>query len=640
MVNRLTGGPLRSTAMPRKSAWRSIRAITHYRSCGDGATVFERAFSIKAGKRVSLQTVPATGRLILRWPAAARAGATLDIDGASIDLTEGAAAANPDTYEINLRKGPHTLRIVLASGETVERTVELVPGQRGELDVADATKPEPARIVLQWLASEREGALLEVDGQPRDLTAGSVRSDEQQVVIEVTPGEHAVRIVRPGHGEFQARASGGSKESPIAVTWDRPATDRPSAAELEKLRESFRDSCKQLDEYRKWDVEKDEEKKGELLKYLLVKMESEAAKLSDQPAAQLAACDESIRLALSGSDFVQARKMLTGAVGAALFSEAERQERDDLIWNAALKSTRAEPLIDLLKLCSLSGRLPTAQEESIVVDRLSNAPEIADDVAGLVGRVTELQDLKVLTREAATKAQVAIYVTAAQGELGTFARALILSEKMLDAIPAVYESGLNDAPQQIKALVDAVNLVRRKAFREAGADDAARVRVARISERIKQVRDWESQFGHVRDSRRAIADGQASPADRKLIGFWLLQLGRCADALPYLRESGEEALVQIAGPLPESAKDLATLADVVEQEAKKSKYSRFQEEALRSYVRFLRESALKKTDTSLPPAERDALQKKLSAAQPMPRGNEAPVDRTKIDLASRLWRPN
>ena len=39
----------------------------------DGATVFERAFSIKAGKRVSLQTVPVTGRLILRWPAAARA---------------------------------------------------------------------------------------------------------------------------------------------------------------------------------------------------------------------------------------------------------------------------------------------------------------------------------------------------------------------------------------------------------------------------------------------------------------------------------------------------------------------------------------------------------------------------------------
>ena len=70
--------------------------------------------------------------------------------------------------------------------------------------------------------------------------------------------------------------------------------------------------------------------------------------------------------------------------------------------------------------------------------------------------------------------------------------------------------------------------------------------------------------------------------------------------------------MQIAGPLPESAKDLVTLADDVEQEAKKSKYSRRQEEALRRYVRFLRESALKKNDTSLPPAEREALQKKLS----------------------------
>ena len=402
-------------------------------------------------------------------------GATLDIDGVSVDLTEGAAAASPDTFETNLRKGPHTLRIVLATGETVEAHGGTGPGATLGAGCRRRDETSSQAIVLQWLASEREGALLEVDGQPRDLTDGSVRSDEQQVVIEVTPGEHAVRIVRPAHGEFQARASGDSKESPIAVTWDRPATERPSEAELAKLRESFRASCEQLDEYRKWDAEKDEEKKGELLKYLLAKMELEAAKLSDQPAAQRAACDESIRLALSGSDFVQARKMLTGAVGQALFSEAERQERDDLIWNAALKSTRAEPLIDLLKLCSLSGRLPTEQEESIVVDRLSNAPEIADDVAGLVGRVKELQDLKVLTREAATKAQVAIYGLAAQGELGTPARALDLSEKMLDAIPAVYESGLNDAAQQVNMLVDAVNLVRRKAFKESGADDAGAV---------------------------------------------------------------------------------------------------------------------------------------------------------------------
>ena len=104
----------------------------------DGATVFERTFSIKVGKRVLLQTVPTTGRLVLRWPAAARAGASLDIDGRSIDLTDAAAAANPDTYEVTLRKGQHALRIVLASGETIARTVELVPGQRWELDVAGA----------------------------------------------------------------------------------------------------------------------------------------------------------------------------------------------------------------------------------------------------------------------------------------------------------------------------------------------------------------------------------------------------------------------------------------------------------------------------------------------------------------------
>ena len=163
-------------------------------------------------------------------------------------------------------------------------------------------------------------------------------------------------------------------------------------------------------------------------------------------------------------------------------------------------------------------------------------------------------------------------------------------------------------------LVDAVNLVRRKVLKETG-DEAARVRMAQLAEGIKQVRDWESQFGHVRASRQAISDGQASPADHKLIGFWLLQLGRCSDALPYLRESGDEALVQLAGS-----------ASRVRQgpgDARRQRGTGVEEEQvlappgriLRAYVRFLRQTALDKNDTSLPPAERETLQKKLGAAE-------------------------
>ena len=175
---------------------------------------------------------------------------------------------------------------------------------------------------------------------------------------------------------------------------------------------------------------------------MLAKLESESAKLPDKSPQQWVAYDESIRLAVAGNEFVQARNMLTGTVGAALFSDAERQERDELIWNAALKSrAQSDALVDYLRLCSSTGRLPSEQEQSLVVDRLSNAPEIAVDVSAIVGRVQELQDLQVLTREAATKAQVAIYVKAAQGELGTLERALDLSENILRVVPAVFESG-------------------------------------------------------------------------------------------------------------------------------------------------------------------------------------------------------
>ena len=86
-------------------------------------------------------------------------------------------------------------------------------------------------------------------------------------------------------------------------------------------------------------------------------------------------------------------------------------------------------------------------------------------------------------------------------------------------------------------------------------------------------------------------------------------------ALPYLRNTEDEGLARIARPLPETAKDLALLADEVDQESKKSKYSRRQEEALRAYARFLRQTALDKNDSSLQPAERVEVQNKLSAAE-------------------------
>ncbi|MHB8955911.1 MAG: hypothetical protein ACYC4U_23270 [Pirellulaceae bacterium] len=586
--------------------------------------------------------------LVLEWPRQERVGALLQIDGWPVDLEQDTVSEGEAWVELALRPGPHRVqiersgydaidqRIELSVDEStrmavafatppgkrvppptspLDRTLELAPDERGERDVTGAKASEPSRIVLQWPALERQGATLEVDEQPQDLSSAPVRSDEMEVVLEVTPGEHSVRIVRPGFSDFQAEVTAGPTETRIIVTWDRPAASSHSAAELQTFRENFRKTCERLKEYQQWAAEQDKEKKRELWKYLVAKMEAEAAKLPHLSPQQWAAYDETFRQALAGGEFVQARNMLTGTAGATLFTQEERQQREELIWNAAMKSASVEALVDYLKLCSSDGRFPSQQEQSMVIDRLSNAPEIAVDVSTLVERVNELQELKVLTPDAAVKTQVAIYVQASQGELGSLARALDLSDKILSLVPAVFESGLPDAVQHANALVDAVTLVRRKMLKETVTDDSARLRTVELAEGIKQVRDWTSQFGRVRSARQAIVDGQATPADHELVAFWLLQLGRCSDALPHLRASGDEALMQLAGPLPDAARDLLSLADSVEQESKKSKYSRRQEDALRRYVLFLRQSALDKNDTNLSPTERDALEKKLSAAE-------------------------
>jgi hypothetical protein len=579
------------------------------------AVTFAPASSTKSGKRDAPATTPTVGRIVLRWPAAARKGASLKIDGHTADLTRPAITDNPDTVEVTLRPGPHSLRIVLADGQTQDRSFTLEPGQRWELDVAGSSTPTAARIVLQWPAADREGATLEIDGQPREIAADSAGVDAEQIAVDVEPGKHTVRIVRPGFNEFRAEWAGVQAEERLAVTWDRSARARPSAPELQRLREEFQKKYQQFEEYQKWVAEKDVAKQSELLRFLLPKLELEAGKLPGQSAEQWAACDEAIRLALTGQEFVQARKMLTGAVGGSLFSDAERQAREDQIWEEALKSVRVDSLADYLKLRKSDGRVLTEQEQAVVVQRMSEAAGTGTDYTEIVARVQELQDQAVLTKDAAVRARVAVYIQAAGGEFANPGQALDLSERMLAAVPLLFESGLDDAPQRVDALVDAVSVIRRQTLKEAGAVDEVRLRMGRLTENIKVVRDWASQFARVRTARKTIADGQAIAAERKLVAFWLLQLGQFPEALPHLRNAGDEALANIARPIPETAKELALLADEVEQESKKSKYSRRQEDALRAYVHYLRQTALDKKDSSLQPAERTELQKKLSAAE-------------------------
>lgn len=561
---------------------------------------------------VALSSVP--GRVVLRWPAAARHGAVLQIDGRSVDLGRRSAGSS-DTVEAVLKAGEHTLHIELSDGQTLDRTFSVEPGQQWELDVEEAARASAARIVLLWPAPDRAESTLEVDGQVRDIAALAGAGDAEQVLIDMAPGKHTVRITRPGFDDFVMELTDLRGEERIAVSWVAVEHPRPAAPELERLRGDFRQKYEQFEEYQKWTVA-DAANKSELLRILLARLETEAGTLPSQSPEQWAACDEMLQLALAGQEFVLAHNLLRGNVGHVLFSDTERQTWEDRIWAAALQSKRADALADYLKLRHAAGDAPTAEEQEVIVEQLAAAVAAGSAYAEVVARVEDLEQAAVLGQDVATRARVEVYLRAAAGEFTTPLQALDLCEQMLKTVPLVFVSGLPDALQRVDRLADAVGTVRRnRALRDEGLDADARTRLLRLNEGVKLVRECASQFTRVRTAQDTIANKQGTPADHRFVAFWLLQLGQFSAALPYLRAADDEGLARIARPLPETARELAQLADEVDAEAKRSKFSRRQEESLRAYARHLRQSALNKNDLSLPPAERMELQNKLEAVQ-------------------------
>jgi hypothetical protein len=580
----------------------------------DDQIVLERVFTIRPGKLVNIATLPTLGRLVLRWPEAYREGATLQLDGKTVELTGRQVLARPESIELTVPQGDHALHVVLPDGRVIEQNCKIIATRRTEVDI-NKKIAEPIRIVLQWPATERQDAVLEIDSQPLALSAENVRSDEQQVSIELPAGEHGVKIVRPDGRTFGTRVDGSQPEQTLAVTWGEVPSSAPAADQLQSLLEDLRKEYKAWEEYTAWDSEKEDEKKRELGRVWLAKLESQGAELDTRSAKQWATYDEVIRRAVELEEFVQAHAALAGAVGAELFAGSDRQEREELIWSGALKATRLDDLLDFLRASRSSGRKLTEPEQATVVARITDSPKITEDFATLGDRVQELQQTDVLAAGTACQALVTLYVKAAEAAPETTTRlGLDLGERMLALAPIVFESNLPDAGLQVGELIDALNLLRRRSFKDVGPDDAARRRLDKLAEGLKQLREWDAQFANVRTARKAIADGKGSPNEQKQVGFWLLQMGRFEEALPFLQASDDPGLVAISGALPATGKELVARADAVEQESKKRNYSRRQEEALQELARFLREAALKTTDESLPPTEREALQKRLSAA--------------------------
>ncbi|MGM0489969.1 MAG: hypothetical protein ACQESR_24835, partial [Planctomycetota bacterium] len=145
---------------------------------------------------------PAPNRLVLNWPAAQRTGATIEIDGQEVDLSQ-AARTTAESIELELEPGPHEYLISHPRSDPLEGRFVLQPNGRMQLDVglrlAPKTKAsQKVELVLVWPESERHDHALEIDGRPCDLTEEEVDVVGDEVRVLLSPGPHAVALVRDG----------------------------------------------------------------------------------------------------------------------------------------------------------------------------------------------------------------------------------------------------------------------------------------------------------------------------------------------------------------------------------------------------------------------------------------------------------
>lgn len=127
---------------------------------------------------------PKDSSLVFDWPADARSGMTLSVDGAKLN----GPADGP--WEYHVPPGTHHIVASRPGFKPIDRLVDApVDGKR---HITDAWQPL-ATLVLHWPVEDRDGAVLNLDGQI--LTAGI----DQPLTLPVEPGAHTVRITRLGY---------------------------------------------------------------------------------------------------------------------------------------------------------------------------------------------------------------------------------------------------------------------------------------------------------------------------------------------------------------------------------------------------------------------------------------------------------
>ncbi len=172
---------------------------------------------LAAGQRVNVPPDwQAKATLKLAWPLADRAGAVLKVDGNPQTVSQG------DPLELPVEPGLHRIEIARPGIALFSQSVNVAADERPTIAVTQP--PKEAKLVLDWPVEQRGSATLTVDGRAVEP------SSAEPLELTLPPGQHVVRIARPGFEAFvqNVELSAGTND-PLKPAWTPvPKTPAPT----------------------------------------------------------------------------------------------------------------------------------------------------------------------------------------------------------------------------------------------------------------------------------------------------------------------------------------------------------------------------------------------------------------------------
>ncbi len=564
----------------------------------DGETLLSREFVLDSGSDLIVPIDLSGGQLLVRWDRNRRDEAQLLLDGQPVDLAADKVMDTGNGIMIPLSLGEHTVGLERDGVVLLQQSVDTTAGKRTTVNV-DALLDKPlARIWLEWPLQERDGARLELDGRAFPIS-GAGDTTDAAVALEVPLGEHVLRIVQPQYEDFEHTLTAGRDEVRVPVTRMRSGSREVSSDQLEGLRAECRAVYRQYEEYGRWQRESDAEAKRELLGSLVSKVRAAGLEEPPQSAERYAALLEAYYLALENDDVSLAHDVLTVLREAGSCSETEWEQLDDRVVERAIDRQSIEAMLEFLVHGSGDARKLNESQQKAIVAKILSSPRIAGDYMALERAIGELVDSELLSSAIGLDARLELAMAATKVDQPGTDHFVRLGEQLVEYVPEIVERATDESRRQATAALDAVNTCRRKVAADRQVSSELKERAEGLSDSIKELRDLISQFSRAAEAEQAIAAGTATTTQHRLLGLWLLQRGEYDRSLPHLRASGDESLAAVASSPPETASDLLSLADSVEAESKKSKYSKRNESALLGYTLHLRQLALSRSDGTL-----------------------------------------